>query len=149
MVRNLNVCKAAKRNMIAWGLAKLVPDENVRRNHCRAIFFSGAFARHQPELTMIRDGPFQSILGLPRSAFRCHSGTAVVHRMDLSTCPGPNLRGYGRDFLVSFERRSAPAKNPASQSEKSYAPFQAYTWAWHARQLKMPKHLFGTWCCLA
>ena len=29
------------------------------------------------------------------------------------------------DGSVSFERRSAPAKNPASQPEKSYAPFQA------------------------
>jgi hypothetical protein len=29
--------KAAKRNMIAWGFATLVPDENVRRNHCRAF----------------------------------------------------------------------------------------------------------------
>jgi hypothetical protein len=28
--------KAAKRNMIAWGFATLVPDENVRRCHHRA-----------------------------------------------------------------------------------------------------------------
>jgi hypothetical protein len=29
--------KAAKRNMIAWGFATLVPDENVRRIYCRAF----------------------------------------------------------------------------------------------------------------
>jgi hypothetical protein len=52
--------KAAKRNMIAWGFATLVPDENARRNHCRAF----ALRRNETRLLSLM------------SALRVNSGTS-------------------------------------------------------------------------